>query len=551
MARAVSRGYDVVVVGAGGSGAPLAARLSEDPDRRVLLLEAGPAPLRQADYPRELLDATTVQGAMPGHPNNWSYLGHLTPDLPYTIARGRILGGSTALNGAYFVRPARADFTAWAAVAGPEWSFEAVLPTMRRMEADADATLGIVDADVHGLSGPMVVSRPPQTGRLPSAFTAAARGAGFPDEADKNAPGIPGVGAVPLNVRHGVRWNTGLAYVLPALARPNLTVRGGARVIRLVIRDGRATGVELVGGERVAADEVILSAGAIATPQLLMLSGIGPARHLTELGIPIVIDLPVGAAFSDHPDIGVGWRSRGPVVDPREKFAFPTALNLSSDGGPVQGDLEILLSVKSLGYLLTGSTRFLTTSAAAVLRHPVAVARAMRGASARRAASQLAHRDDLQLIVALQQPEARGRISLTSADPLRQPRIDYHHLSTSSDLARMRTGVRTAATLLRAPSFAGLFGNLTELTDDTLARDSDLNAWMLTHLGTAIHLCGSAPMGRAGDGTSVTDAHGRVHGVPGLRVADTSILPWVPSRGPAAAAVLIGERVAEFMRGRE
>lgn len=533
---------DVIVVGSGGGGAPLAARLSEDPARRVLVLEAGPVPRRQRDFPAELLDASTVQGAMPGYPYNWAYLGHLTPELPYLVARGRILGGSTAINGAYFMRATPEDFAVWAEAGGSDWTYDAVLPAMRRLERDR----AFGDDPRHGHAGPIPIERSTLTDRLSSTFHAAAIELGHPDEPDKNVPGPPGVGPVPSSLHHGMRWNTGLAYVLPALERPNLAVRGDARVVRVLIEDGRAVGVELAGGGSIRAGEVVLAAGAIATPQLLMLSGIGPREQLEGLGITVHADLPVGESFSDHPDIAIGWRARTSVGSPGDRAAFPASLNFASSGAP-HADLEILLSVKSLGYLLTGSAHPLGGGAVAALRHPWRTLRALIGVSARRMAAQLAHRDDLQLIVALQQPEGRGTVRLASADPDDGPRIDYRYLETPRDRARMREGLRVAVGLLRSDAFAPLFGRLTELDDETLDDDDRLDAWARAHLGTAIHMCGTAPMGPAGSAGAVVDGQGRVHGVPGLRVADTSILPTVPSRGPAATAVLIGERIAEFI----
>ena len=560
-----------VVVGAGAAGAALAARLSEDPSHRVVLLEAGPAPRTADEFPAELLDASTVQGAMPGHPANWSYLGRLTPDLPYTIARGRILGGSSSINGVYFVRARPEDFARWADAAGPDWAYERVLPVLRDLERDLD--LG--EGPVRGDAGPMPVRRAAQGNPVARAFAAAATELGFPVEPDKNAPGPAGVGPVPQNVVDGVRVNTALAYLTPARDRPNLEVRGGCRVRRVVFEGSRAIGVEVAPGsgggrgrgegagaggagrgtgapagpEVIAADEVVLCAGGIGTPHLLLVSGIGPADQLRGVGVPLVHDAAgVGRAFTDHPDLSVGWRAARDVVDPHAPETFTTALNFSSPGADRAGDLEIMACVTTMAHLLTGSSSTVAGGARSALRHPIATARALRGASLRRMREQVAHGRDLVLLVGLQREEARGSITLESADPDVQPRIDYRYLSTPHDRERLRLGIRTAVALLRSRAFAGLFERLTELDDATLDDDAALDAWMLAHLGTAIHLCGSVPMGRPDDPYAVLDGFGRVRGVDGLRVADTSMLPDAPSRGPAATAVLIGELVARFIR---
>jgi choline dehydrogenase len=500
--------FDVIVVGGGSAGCALAARLSEDASRSVLLIEAGPVPRALGEYPADLLDAGSVRGADPGHPDNWAFDATLAAGRPYSIARGRILGGSSTINGGYFIRPRKSDFDRWSADGNAEWSFDANLPFLRALESDAQYG----STDTHGGAGPVVVSRPRQDHPVSVAFAAAAERLGFAVETDKNAQAPPGVGAVPMDVAAGIRWNSGLAYIEPILDRENLTVLGDTLVLRVLFEGPRAVGVETAGGD-FEAGEVVLCAGSVKSPHLLMLSGVGPRVALERFGVPVVSDLPgVGSGFSDHPQVSVEWRQKVDTVDFDGETTMASALNFSSEGSPVPGDLEILPMLKPMAYLTSGQ----------------------------RVAGPLA------FLVSVQNGRSRGAITLSSADPRVQPTIDYRYLSFDLDRRMMREAVRTAESLLVSTPFASLFGGFVSLP--VAASDAELDRWIDDNLGTSIHLCGSARFGARGDADAVVDQYGRVFGVSGLRVADTSILPTAPVRGPAVAAILVGERVASFIR---
>ncbi|MGW0949018.1 mycofactocin dehydrogenase MftG [Streptomyces sp. NPDC002623] len=503
---------DVLVVGAGGSGAGLASRLSEDAGCEVVLLEAGPVPHR--GFPEKVLDARLVPGAWPDHPYVRSVPVHLTPHHPYTAPRGRILGGSTTVNGGYFIRARRADFARWARQTGDaRWSYEQVLPFLRAMESDLDRP----DNALHGFSGPVPVRRAALDHPAAVAFAAAAAELGYPEEADKNAQDQPGFGPVPTNTRAGRRVNTGLAYLLGVSRRPNLAVLGERTVRSIVVERGRATGVvvERAGRREVLrAGEIVVCAGALATPHLLHLSGIGPARRLAGLGIRVVADLPaVGAAISDHPQVAVTWQPRHPLPAPEGTWLGGVLHLASSSGGHGAGDLEVLQSILPL---------------TALTEQTVAAGRA---ASA--------------FLVSALTPRRSGGLRTVSADPRVPPYVDYGYLATPDDRRRLREAVRAAVRLLDTTAFdevrAGVEPSVRDAADD----DRALDRWIRAHLGTAQHTCGTVPMGPSG----AVDGHGRVHGVTGLRVADTSILPEAPLRGPAATAVLIGELAAESLRG--
>ena len=500
--------HDVVVVGGGTAGAVLAARLSEDPARRVLLLEAGPAPLTLARLPSDLLDAGRVPGARPSDPLSWWYPARLAPGRDWTVSRGRVLGGSTATNGAYFVRPRRADLERWSAHE-PTWAWDRVLPLLIAMERDLDHGAG----PVHGGDGPIPVRRGPLDHPAASAFVAAALAAGHPADADMNDEGVPGIGAVPSNAADGVRWSTATAYLLPAAHRPNLEVRGGVAATRVRIEGGRAVGVEVRsahGTDLVAADEVVLAAGALASPAILLRSGVGPAAVLSAAGVTVVVDAPgVGAAFGDHPQVVLEWSP--PRTGPRPQGSWMgAALTATSTDGEPAGDLEVLQSLL-----------------------PMAELSGARGDPDA----------PLPLLVSVHAPVATGRLTIRSADPEEPAAIDFGYLGDDRARRRLREGVRLAADVVAGVRAARLH----DLDAAVLRDDAELDGWVRSRLGTALHTCGTVPF-RLEDGSAgPVDATGRVRGVVGLRVADTSILPTAPLRGPAVAAVLVGEVVAAAM----
>ncbi|MHA6779586.1 GMC family oxidoreductase [Pseudonocardia saturnea] len=467
-----ARVWDVVVVGGGSAGCALAGRLGE----RALLLEAGPVePLP------ELCDATSLAATAPDHPRNWAFPAELRPGQPHVVPRGRGLGGSSAINGANWVRATRAED--W----GPGWTWDDLLPYYERSESDP----------LHGTTGPVPVRRPAGDLLHPAAdrFLSAAAALGFPAEPDKNAGAAPGVGVVPTNSVDGVRISAATAYLQGAtLLRADGTVlrrlfaggsgagpfvRGDAPVDRILFDGTRACGVVLDGGEAIEAGEVVLAAGAVATPRLLLRSGIGPGGDR--------VDLPVGRDWSDHPAVFVPFTDD----DPPPHLHAPgsqVALNLDAGADPA-GDVEVLAFVRPF--------------------HPGG---------------------PRHLMCALQRPDSRGELT---AD-----RISYGYLRTEHDRRRLRHAIRTAAELLRAG-----VGTRLEPGGDVLGNDRTLDGWIAAHLTTSVHLCGSAGVGR------VVDAELRVLGVDGLRVADTSVLPTVPRRGPSATAVAIGEKAAELIGG--
>jgi choline dehydrogenase len=499
--------WDTVIVGGGTTGCVLAARLSENPDRRVLLLEAG------SDYPGgvdELPDSIRRdQVAMPTMDFLWYYPGVLSERNAREIAvvRGRVIGGSGSVNGAIFQRGLPEDYDAWGSSL---WTYEAVLPYFRRYERDLD-----FDGPIHGTDGPVPVRRFPREEWQPSqrALYEAALACGYPEKPDHMEPDGFGIGPAPRNGYENVRMSAALTHLHPVRGRPNLEVHGGTRIVGIRFDGRRATGVDAIGADGstsfVEAREVVLTCGGIETPHLLMASGVGPADELRRHGIEVVADLPgVGKNLRDHPAISLELDA-GQCID--EDPRHHVLLVYTAEGSPKRNDLHVL-----------SSTFLVTDETGAVTRF-------------------------INMLTLLQASESVGEITLTSADPLHDPRIVLGYLDSELDRRRFREGVRLTARLVDHPAYEPIGEKRVAPTDDVLASDDALDEWVAANLWTMFHSCGTCRMGDAGDPGAVVDERGLVHGLEGLRIADLSIAPDVPRAAPNATAFMIGERMADLI----
>ncbi len=499
---------DVVVVGGGSAGCVLAARLSEDPDRTVLLIEAGPDHGGLAELPPDVVDAS-----QPTVGHDWGYVAEPgATGRCIALPRARLVGGCSATNGCFAMRGAPADYDGWATAAGmAAWSFAELLPYFCRIEADAD-----FDDAWHGRDGPMPIRRHPPDELNPQqqAFIDAAMNVGVPYVADHNRPGAVGAGPTPRNARDGVRMSTSLTYLAAARHRQNLVIRGDAAVDRVELRRGQVTGVRLLGGEVVPAGSVVLAAGAYASPAILARSGIGPARQLADVGIDVSVDLPgVGDNLIDHPLVAVDLPTTPGTSGPRFQTLCTVRSQLAAAGGAP--DLHLFVA------------------------GPFDVARVVSPSGA-----------VFGLVTGLVLPRSRGSVRLRSADPLAPPRIDVEHLRDPDDVARLVEATILARRISRAEPLAGLVVG-DELAPGPSISDDDhdaLAASITARVDTYHHPVGTCRMGDDPDQGAVVDPRGRVHGLERLYVADASVMPAIPSANTNLPTIMVAERIADWLR---
>lgn len=538
----MAKTYDFIVVGAGSAGAVLANRLSADGRHQVLLLEAG------AKDRNPLVRLPMLMGKL-FHSGlyNWHYHTEAEPHLngrKLYWPRGKVLGGTSTINGMIYVRGNRHDYDRWAQLGLPEWSYEKVLPAFRRSESNPERG----DNEYHSTSGELTVCRARSDNSLFDTFIEAGQQAGLPFNDDFNGENQEGVGRYDFTIRNGRRWSTSSAFLKPAAKRDNLTILTGAHATGLIWEGNRVTGVTWSRGGRpeqaMVTCEVIVSGGTVNSPQLLMLAGIGPQAHLREHGIKVRVNLPgVGRNVQDHVDCVMSWECSQPVTlysDLRfdrltlsmiQAMLFGTGVvtTFPYEGGAFLRSREGLEAPDVQLHFMPALEK------TANLHFPNPFRKQRVEAN-----------HGLTLRVGPVNPASRGVIELASGDPFAAPKIRPNYLADEFDVRTMIDAIRKTRHIMSQQAFEP-FKGMELAPGEAVDSDEDLTSWLRATAMTTFHPVGSCKMGPDGDPMAVVDGRLKVRGVEGLRVADASVMPIISSGNTNAPAIMIGERASDFI----
>nr|WP_323776963.1 choline dehydrogenase [Amylibacter sp.] len=529
---------DYIIIGAGSAGCAMAYRLSEDGKNKVLVVEYG-----GTDWGPFIQMPGALSYPMNMARYDWGYQSEPEPHLGgrrLAAPRGKVVGGSSSINGMVYVRGHARDYDTWAELGAQGWSGADVMPYFKRQE-NWDASGHGGDGDVRGDAGPLHVQRGSRENPLNRAFVEAGRQAGYQVTDDYNGVQQEGFGPMDQTVHKGQRWSAANAYLKPALKRPNVElVKGHAN--RVVIKDGRAVGVEISQGSKTvtlnASREVIISASAFNSPALLMRSGIGPAAHLREHGIDVVADRAgVGQNLMDHLELYIQVKSLQPVT----LFKYWNLLGkayvgakwlLTGKGPGASNQFESAAFIRSRAGIEYPDIQY----------HFLPMAVRYDGKAA-------AEGHGFQAHVGPMRSTSRGAVTLTSADPKAAPSILFNYMSRDQDWQDFRTCIRLTREIFAQDAFTPFNGGEIQPGKDVQS-DAELNSFIKEHVESAYHPCGTCKMGAADDPMAVVDPECRVIGVEGLRVADSSIFPSIPNGNLNAPSIMVGEKASDHILGR-